>query len=69
MKQINRLKVVLIEQNKTGKWSAETLRKNKAAISYWYTNEMQPLLEALASIANVLNLDVKYLLVSIKNRI
>ncbi|MDR1632212.1 MAG: transcriptional regulator, partial [Dysgonamonadaceae bacterium] len=27
MKQINRLKVVLVEQNKTGKWLAETLGK------------------------------------------
>ena len=33
MKQINRLKVVLVEQNKTGKWLAETLEKNEATVS------------------------------------
>jgi len=69
MKQINRLKVVLVEQNKTGKWLAETLGKNEATLSRWCTNEMQPSLETLVNIANVLNIDVKYLLVSIKNRI
>ena len=69
MKQINRLKVVLVEQNKTGKWLAETLGKNEATISRWCTNEMQPSLETLVNFANVLNIDIKYLLVSIKNRI
>lgn len=69
MKQINRLKVVLVEQNKTGKWLAETLGKNEATLSHWCTNEMQPSFETLVNIANVLNIDVKYLLVSIKNRI
>ena len=69
MKQINRLKVVLVEQNKTGKWLAETFGKNEATISRWCTNEMQPSLETLVNFANVLNIDIKYLLVSIKNRI
>jgi putative transcriptional regulator len=69
MKRINRLKVVLVEQNKTGKWLAVTLGKNEATISRWCTNEMQPSLETLVNFANVLNIDIKYLLVSIKNRI
>lgn len=64
MKQINRLKVVLVKQNKTGKWLAETLGKNEATVSCWCTNESQPSLETLVNIANVLNIDVKYLLVS-----
>ncbi len=66
MKRINRLKVVLVEQNKTGKWLAETLGKNEATISRWCTNEMQPSLETLVNIANVLNIDVRELLVSTK---
>ena len=66
MKQINRLKVVLAEQNKTGKWLAEVLGKNEATVSRWCTNEMQPSLETLVKIANVLNVDVKDLLVSTK---
>jgi len=64
MSQINRLKVVLVEQNKTGKWLAETLGKNEATVSRWCTNEMQPSLETLVKIANVLNVDVRELLVS-----
>ena len=66
MKQINRLKVVLVEQNKTGKWLAEALGKNEATVSRWCTNEMQPSLETLVNIAEVLNVDVKDLLVSTK---
>ena len=66
MKQINRLKVVLVEQNKTGKWLAETLGKNEATVSRWCTNESQPSLETLVKIANALKIDVKDLLVSTK---
>ena len=66
MRQVNRLKVVLVEQNKTGKWLAETLGKNEATVSRWCTNEMQPSLETLVKIANALNVDVKELLFSTK---
>ena len=66
MTQINRLKVVLVEQNKTGKWLAETLEKNEATVSRWCTNESQPSLETLVKIANALKVDVKDLLVSTK---
>jgi transcriptional regulator with XRE-family HTH domain len=66
MKQINRLKVALVEQNKTGKWLAETLGKNEATVSRWCTNESQPSLETLVKIANALKVDVKDLLVSTK---
>jgi hypothetical protein len=41
MKQINRLKVVLVEQNKTGKWLAEQLGKDPATVSRWCTNDYQ----------------------------
>lgn len=64
MKQINRLKVVLVEQSRTGKWLAETLGKNEATVSRWCTNETQPSLETLVEIAKVLNVDVKDLLIS-----
>lgn len=66
MKQINRLKVVLVEQNKTGKWLAEVIEKNEATVSRWCTNESQPSLETLVKIANALKVDVKDLLVSTK---
>lgn len=64
MKQINRLKVVLVEQSRTGKWLAETLGKNEATVFRWCTNETQPSLETLVDVAKVLNVDVKDLLIS-----
>ena len=65
MQQINRLKVVLAEQQKTGKWLAEVLGKNEATISRWCTNESQPSLETLVAIAGALDIDVKELLYQI----
>lgn len=66
MKEINRLKVVLVEQKRTGKWLAEVLGKNEATISRWCTNETQPSLDTLSKIAKVLNVDIKELLISSK---
>ena len=68
MKQINRLKISLVEQNKTGKWLAETLGKNEATVSRWCSNVSQPSLETLVKIANALKVDVKDLLVSTKKK-
>lgn len=66
MKEINRLKVVLVEQKRTGKWLAETLGKNEATVSRWCTNESQPSLEMLVSIAEALKVDVRELLITTK---
>ncbi len=65
-KKINRLKIVLVEQNKTGKWLAEQLQKNEATISRWCSNTSQPSLEMLVTIAKVLNVDAKELIVTTK---
>ena len=64
--ELNRLKVVLVEQKRTGKWLAEKLEKNEATVSRWCTNESQPSLETLFKIAKAINVDVKELLVSTK---
>lgn len=64
MKRINRLKVILAEQGKTGKWLAQALGKNESTISRWCTNEVQPSIETLLAIAEVLKIDVKELLCS-----
>ena len=42
MKDINRIKVVLVEQKKTGKWLAEQLGKDPSTVSKWCSNKMQP---------------------------
>ena len=60
--RINRLKVVLFEQNRTGKWLAEQLGKNEATISHWYSNSAQPSLEMLIRIASILNVDPRELI-------
>lgn len=58
----NRLKVVLAEQNKSGKWLALQLGKTENTISRWVRNINQPTVEQLFDIANILNVDVKTLL-------
>jgi len=64
--ELNRLKVILVEKKRTGKWLAEQLGKNEATVSRWCTNESQPSLETLFEIAKVLEVDVKDLLISMK---
>ena len=64
--RINRLKIVLAEQNKTGKWLAEQLQKNEATISRWCSNTSQPSLETLVKIATVLNVEPKDLINNLK---
>ena len=57
--KINRLKIVLVEQGKTGKWLAGQLGKNEATVSRWCSNASQPSLEMLMKIAAILNVDAK----------
>ena len=64
--RINRLKIVLAEQNKTGKWLAEQLQKNEETISRWCSNTSQPSLEMLVKIATVLNVEPKDLINNLK---
>ena len=61
-KDINRIKVVLVEQKRTGKWLAEQLGKDPATVSKWCTNAAQPSLETLLQIAKCLGVEVKDLL-------
>lgn len=63
-KAINRLKAVLAEQGKTNKWLAEQLSKNETTVSRWCTNEVQPSLDTLVQIAELLSVDIKELLYS-----
>ena len=62
MKQLNRIKVVLVEQNKTAKWLSEQIVKNVCSVSRWCTNSAQPDLDTLFRIAEILNVDVRELL-------
>lgn len=66
-KNINRLKVVLAEKHKTGKWLSEQIGKDQATVSKWCTNSLQPNLPTLITIAQVLEVDVKDLINSTIN--
>ena len=56
-KNLNRLKVVLAEKNRTNKWLAEQLGKDPATVSKWVTNTAQPNLEDLIDIARCLKVN------------
>ena len=62
MKRINRLKIVLVEKEKTSKWLAEQLGKDCSTVSKWCTNSPQPSIETLLQIAQLLHVDIKQLL-------
>lgn len=68
-KDINRIKVVLVEKKRTNKWLAEQLGKDPATVSKWCTNTAQPSLETLLEIARVLEVDIKDLLHSTREDI
>ncbi|MCB9227565.1 MAG: helix-turn-helix transcriptional regulator [Chitinophagales bacterium] len=61
-KRLNRIRVVLAEQNRKHKWLADKLGKNASTISLWCNNTRQPSLETLEEIAKVLNVDIRQLL-------
>lgn len=60
-KVVNRLKVVLVERKKTGKWLAEQLGKDPSTVSKWCSNTTQPPLDAIVSISKLLEVDIKEL--------
>lgn len=62
MNNINRIKVVLVEQQKTGKWLAQQLEKSTCTVSKWCSNTIQPDLATLGKIATILNVDIRELL-------
>lgn len=60
---INRLKAVLAEKQKTSKWLAAQLGKSETTVSRWCTNEVQPSLEMLTKIAELLGISPRQLIV------
>lgn len=63
MRDINRLKVVLVEKKRTSKWLAEQLGKDPATVSKWCTNTTQPSLEMLIQIAKHLGVTLDELVI------
>ncbi len=63
-RKLNRIKAVLAETGHTGKWLAEQLGKDPATVSKWCTNTSQPDLYTLQQVSEVLNINIRQLLVS-----
>lgn len=61
MQDVNRLKIVLVEQKKTSKWLSEALGGgvNPSTVSKWCTNSSQPDIETLAKISKLLGVGVE----------
>lgn len=59
-------KGALADSGKTGIWLARQLKKDPVTVSKWCTNTTQPDLQTLAKIADLLEVDIKDLLVSRK---
>ena len=56
-KDLNRIKMVLIEKHRTSKWLSEQLGKDPTTVSKWCTNQSQPTLEILLKIAELLEVN------------
>ena len=59
---LNRIKIVLVEKKKTGKWLAEKLGVSTCTVSRWASNTAQPNLSTLNEIAKQLGVEMKDLL-------
>ena len=60
MAKLNCIKVVLVEQQKAGKWLAEQMGKSTCTVSKWCSNASQPDLATLDKIATLLNVNSKF---------
>ena len=66
MENLNRIKGALTDAGKTGVWLAGQLEKDPVTVSKWCTNTTQPDLQMLAKISELLNIDIRKLLVKRK---
>ena len=63
---MNRIKVTLVEKQKTNRWLAEQVGKSENTISRWCSNKSQPSIAQLQEIANLLDVDVRTLIIPTK---
>ena len=61
-KDLNRLKLVLVEKKRTAKWLAQELGVSPVTLSKWCSNTTQPSLQTLDKIADILEVDPRDLL-------
>ena len=61
-KDLNRLKLMLVEKKKTGLWLAEQLGVSNTTVSKWCSNITQPTLPTLDKIAELLGCEKRQLI-------
>ena len=61
---MNRIKVTLVEKQKTSRWLAEQMGKSENTISRWCSNKSQPSIIQLQEIANLLDVEISTLITS-----
>lgn len=59
---MDRIKVTLVEKQKTNRWLAKQMGKSENTISRWCSNKSQPSIAQLQEIANLLEVDIHSLL-------
>ena len=67
MVKMNRIKEVLKEQGRTQTWLSEQIEKSYVVVTNYCNNNAQPSIEVLRKIANILDVDVRVLLVPTKD--
>ena len=63
---MNRIKEVLKEQGRTQTWLADQIKKSYVVVTNYCNNNSQPSIPVLTKIAEVLNVDIRDLLVPTK---
>ena len=63
MEDVNRIKLVLVEKKRTSKWLSEQMGVNPSTVAKWCTNTSQPDITSLLRIADLLEVDIKELIV------
>jgi len=63
---MNRIKEILKEQGRTQTWLSEQIEKSYVIVTNYCNNNAQPSIEILRKISNILDVDVRTLLVSTK---
>lgn len=63
MSDVNRIKLVLVEKKRTNKWLSEQMGVTPSTVSKWCTNSSQPDLASLLRIADLLEVDIRELIV------
>ena len=64
---MNRIKVVLVEKQRTNRWLAGKMGKSENTISRWCSNKIQPSIVQLQEIALCLDVDIRTLIKPAKN--